>query len=76
MWGAEVMFQFHKGSIRTTMCITNDRAVKSFNSIKVQLELAQAKANGFSPNGFNSIKVQLELAKRIFCVTLIGVSIP
>ena len=57
-----LLFQFHKGTIRTLWLIVQTLWVCNFNSIKVQLELNNASARNMVAN-FNSIKVQLEHAK-------------
>ena len=36
----DLLFQFHKGTIRTTIRLEKSAESKNFNSIKVQLELA------------------------------------
>ena len=54
-----LLFQFHKGTIRTLWLIVQTLWVCNFNSIKVQLELNNASARNMVAN-FNSIKVQLE----------------
>ena len=55
-----MMFQFHKGSIRTSTERKNQTAQTRFNSIKVQLELKPTSLRYRSKVSFNSIKVQLE----------------
>ena len=53
-------FQFHKGAIRTSICLYVRLSYVDFNSIKVRLELLPSKRKAdFLPN-FNSIKVRLE----------------
>ena len=55
-------FQFHKGTIRTLKKAERENETYShFNSIKVRLEPATARANVRKLNSdFNSIKVRLE----------------
>ena len=36
---APTLFQFHKGTIKTTYALTRDTALLDFNSIKVRLKL-------------------------------------
>ena len=54
-----VIFQFHKGTIRTIILLLYYLVLSNFNSIKVQLELAITPCL-LSVGNFNSIKVQLE----------------
>ncbi len=55
------VFQFHKGTIRTSAKVARVTSLFHFNSIKVQLELIRVNALGDDSFDFNSIKVQLEL---------------
>ena len=54
------VFQFHKGTIRTYHANCTSTSLWHFNSIKVQLELANINAKMAELHYFNSIKVQLE----------------
>ena len=58
---SEVLFQFHKGAIRTFLSDFVNLLANCFNSIKVQLELNTASSQNLVNACFNSIKVQLEL---------------
>ena len=58
------VFQFHKGTIRTTICNCKIRHYRHFNSIKVQLEQFVPKTITLLYLYFNSIKVQLEQPSR------------
>ena len=55
------IFQFHKGTIRTSFILLGPSLVMYFNSIKVQLEPVSVTLNWEPTSNFNSIKVQLEL---------------
>ena len=55
-----MVFQFHKGTIRTQFLTLSEAALCHFNSIKVQLELHTRSGKQTSSCNFNSIKVQLE----------------
>ena len=55
-----MLFQFHKGSIRTTKKGDVLCRITRFNSIKVQLELTSLQDTRSLLPCFNSIKVQLE----------------
>ena len=55
-----LLFQFHKGAIRTFLAINKLNKYCNFNSIKVRLEPSEAgTVLGLNPY-FNSIKVRLE----------------
>ena len=56
-----ILFQFHKGTIRTGVHQGRHCNQRDFNSIKVQLGHCQIKSPITLFNYFNSIKVQLEL---------------
>ena len=56
----EAAFQFHKGTIRTSIRVEFQRAERNFNSIKVRLERWRLLLAGGSSSDFNSIKVRLE----------------
>ena len=56
-----LLFQFHKGTIRTALTLKLIRIFLNFNSIKVQLELTPRDVLQRYDLHFNSIKVQLEL---------------
>ena len=55
-----VVFQFHKGTIRTLILLCVISSSVYFNSIKVQLERLKDSVFDLSVGNFNSIKVQLE----------------
>ena len=55
-----VLFQFHKGTIRTELQVLNLVSLLHFNSIKVQLEQTCCAVLRQRWRNFNSIKVQLE----------------
>ena len=55
-----LVFQFHKGTIRTQRCSVTLTTLAHFNSIKVQLEPALQTSSFTTLRNFNSIKVQLE----------------
>ena len=58
-----MIFQFHKGTIKTSVIIFIYKIVSSyFNSIKVQLKHYEFNHVPFSQKNFNSIKVQLKLS--------------
>ena len=57
----KLIFQFHKGTIRTIISLLFCLVLSNFNSIKVQLELASKEQEYEYLGNFNSIKVQLEL---------------
>ena len=40
----QILFQFHKGTIRTTCLLSTDKQYGNFNSIKVRLELIISQA--------------------------------
>ena len=54
------LFQFHKGTIRTSMGQQKYIQKNYFNSIKVRLELFAWRSDCSSLSNFNSIKVRLE----------------
>ena len=56
-----ILFQFHKGTIRTRQRFLQDDCLINFNSIKVRLEPSLPARIYYSRNYFNSIKVRLEL---------------
>ena len=56
-----LLFQFHKGTIRTREWEERRYQASYFNSIKVQLEPGFSFKFDDTSNYFNSIKVQLEL---------------
>ena len=58
--GKRIIFQFHKGTIRTWFAKHRKIDELYFNSIKVQLELEFVADNYHIFRNFNSIKVQLE----------------
>ena len=55
-----MLFQFHKGTIRTASTSKILQRCSYFNSIKVQLELVKLYGTTLFVSNFNSIKVQLE----------------
>ena len=55
-----VLFQFHKGTIKTIKYQFCHNAVQHFNSIKVRLKLAVATGIIIPMQYFNSIKVRLK----------------
>ena len=55
-----MLFQFHKGTIRTTRAWRNQYGQIYFNSIKVRLERARRDLEPRREADFNSIKVRLE----------------
>ena len=55
-----LLFQFHKGTIKTCLSFCTAIMVRNFNSIKVQLKLSWASCKAFALAYFNSIKVQLK----------------
>ena len=57
---ALLLFQFHKGAIRTNLASELHAAHKDFNSIKVRLEPAVLSDISDFELYFNSIKVRLE----------------
>ena len=63
---AQLMFQFHKGSIRTKHGTERTHRLRCFNSIKVQLEHNFIKVLISVVCCFNSIKVQLEHSDKSF----------
>ena len=56
-----LIFQFHKGAIRTFPPFAQIGSHVNFNSIKVRLELLRVLLVPFLRCYFNSIKVRLEL---------------
>ena len=58
-----VIFQFHKGTIRTVSLTVLSVLRIHFNSIKVQLEQFDNFERKYGTTHFNSIKVQLERGK-------------
>ena len=56
-------FQFHKGTIRTTLLICAHPSLSDFNSIKVRLERVFGLSLSLWLVDFNSIKVRLEPLK-------------
>ena len=56
-----LIFQFHKGAIRTISKISFSKSILNFNSIKVRLELGAVVGGVVVRGDFNSIKVRLEL---------------
>ena len=59
--GAGLLFQFHKGAIRTAKTYIRTIEERYFNSIKVRLEQLDHHQKDFGLRYFNSIKVRLEL---------------
>ena len=57
-----IIFQFHKGTIRTQYAVNINTLACNFNSIKVQLERNGYQLMKLHHTYFNSIKVQLELS--------------
>ena len=55
-----MIFQFHKGTIRTTLKSASGVVLNNFNSIKVRLEPHFMSAFAIEQLHFNSIKVRLE----------------
>ena len=55
------LFQFHKGTIRTSSDDRRRNGLLHFNSIKVRLEQRRDKILVIEESHFNSIKVRLEL---------------
>ena len=62
-----VVFQFHKGAIRTMMNFSGSPLLDNFNSIKVRLELVKRDRFYVSNRNFNSIKVRLERRISVHC---------
>ena len=60
LW-SNLLFQFHKGTIRTVNVILSCLAFLYFNSIKVRLEHFPFSVSHSAISYFNSIKVRLEL---------------
>ena len=58
----EIIFQFHKGAIRTKVEYSSAVICINFNSIKVRLELNALRCFKDTLSNFNSIKVRLEPA--------------
>ena len=56
-----ILFQFHKGAIRTSIEQAYVKTANNFNSIKVRLEHKTGEAMSLADFNFNSIKVRLEL---------------
>ena len=56
----KLIFQFHKGTIRTTAIPLQSKKQVNFNSIKVRLERLILLFAIFQSFNFNSIKVRLE----------------
>ena len=54
------LFQFHKGTIRTTKSTHTLPTSSNFNSIKVRLEQKKEHKQNEKVQYFNSIKVRLE----------------
>ena len=59
--GANLLFQFHKGTIRTVTLDSTSGIRSNFNSIKVRLERSNRWVVAYFRSDFNSIKVRLEL---------------
>ena len=57
---SQYAFQFHKGTIRTSVFARFSRVLDYFNSIKVRLELTVLLVIFMQIFNFNSIKVRLE----------------
>ena len=57
---AIVLFQFHKGAIRTHRRQLRHLGAEHFNSIKVRLEPPEGGEEDEAGRNFNSIKVRLE----------------
>ena len=55
-----LLFQFHKGTIKTTKTFLVIIRLRNFNSIKVQLKLNLLDMRFSNLPYFNSIKVQLK----------------
>ena len=64
--GAGLLFQFHKGAIRTDNSAAYQSNPSHFNSIKVRLEQYARDSLDARVDYFNSIKVRLELCPT-FC---------
>ena len=60
-----LLFQFHKGTIRTLPLYAVGKTVRDFNSIKVRLEHFNQHGNNTPLVNFNSIKVRLELKSKV-----------
>ena len=71
-----MVFQFHKGAIRTVYGHGNILAYHHFNSIKVRLELRFFDYDRGDNYHFNSIKVRLERGKACVFGERISISIP
>ena len=71
-----LIFQFHKGTIRTTHNMSFDSNTTNFNSIKVRLERANYLLVFGATKNFNSIKVRLEPKGRLMFAFVCGISIP
>ena len=63
--GSSLLFQFHKGTIKTKrfMQITTEMTKFQFHKGTIKTEYVQAAA--YDSNNFNSIKVQLKLNKMV-----------
>ena len=55
-----LVFQFHKGTIKTPHALRHTFATRYFNSIKVQLKPLPIEDEAKPLLNFNSIKVQLK----------------
>ena len=60
-WELPPKFQFHKGTIKTTLCNNHCLSLLHFNSIKVRLKLTSLSQVASNTRYFNSIKVRLKL---------------
>ena len=72
-----LLFQFHKGAIRTDDADKHDIQIQHFNSIKVRLERRSDTGKGRKWYYFNSIKVRLEhISALSFGLVVMSISIP
>ena len=70
---SSLIFQFHKGAIRTVISITSFLLFANFNSIKVRLEHEFVVTPEKYETYFNSIKVRLEPCNLIeICIGFTG----
>ena len=70
------VFQFHKGTIKTSSQKAKACRLLHFNSIKVRLKRIIARLNSLYDADFNSIKVRLKLEECDMFWSAPGISIP
>ena len=70
------MFQFHNGTIKTSVHAGGLYLFFCFNSITVQLRQENQKARDYNERSFNSITVQLRLYAASSETLYVPVSIP